>query len=166
MKTILFIAVSTIALAATIDGASARVVRGGYYNAAGGVTAGGAHDVRGAYGGRAVGEGGVVTNGDGGGVAGSRGCGRDAAGGAGCRSGATAWDRNGNVAHEGSAVFEGPLGGYGSASGGWTRDSDGDINGARSGEYTIGDRTYSAETSVESGEGVDRSVSCSGSGCR
>jgi hypothetical protein len=149
-----------------MSAAEAQIVRGAHQNPSGGVTAGGAHDVRGAFGGRTVGEGGVVTNGDGGGIAGSRGCARDGAGARGCRSGATAWDRDGNVAHEGSAVVEGPLGGYGSAEGSFTRDSDGDVSGSRSGEYNVGDRTYSADTSVSSGEGLERNVTCSGSGCR
>src|SRR5262245_32989670 len=130
MKKLLISAACIFAAISFVTDAHAdRIVRSGFENAAGGVTAGGAHDVRGRYGGRAIGEGGAVTNGDGGGVAGSRGCGRDWAGAQGCRSGATAWDRNGNVAHEGSAVYEGPLGGYGSSSGSFTRDEDGDFNG-------------------------------------
>src|SRR5262245_14946251 len=89
-------------LACHVTTASAQVVRAAGQNGMGGVTAGGAHDVRGAYGGRSVGEGGVVTNGDGGGVSGSRGCSRGAAGGRGCGASATAWDRDGNVAHSSS----------------------------------------------------------------
>jgi hypothetical protein len=88
---------STLALATFSATADAQVRRGGFENAAGGVTAGGQHDVRGPWGGRAVGEGGVVTNGSGDGVGGSRDCAEDAAGGRGCRRGTTTWDDDGNV---------------------------------------------------------------------
>ncbi|MBL8551775.1 MAG: hypothetical protein JNJ73_17435 [Hyphomonadaceae bacterium] len=166
----LSLAAASIALVAFLSCspvAAQSVTRGGAYtNGAGGVTAGARRDAVGPFGGRTAGEGGVVTNGVGGGAAGSRGCGRDAAGARGCRSGATAWDRNGNVAHEGDAVFAGPFGGAGSASGSFTRDSSGEINGNRSGEYTIGDRTYRAETSVQTGQGIDRTITCSGAACR
>lgn len=151
----------------TIGGvAHAERVRAARENIAGGVTAGAAENVTGPRGGRVAREGGVVTNGEGGGVAGARGCGRDWAGAEGCRAGATAWDRNGNVAHESSSVVRGPGGGYGSASGSFTRDADGDLNGSRQGEYHVGDRSYSAQTTVQSGQGVSRSVECEGSGCR
>lgn len=164
MKRGLFTLAVFAAVIVGLGSAEARRVRGARENIAGGVTAGAAEDVSGPFGGRVTREGGVVTNGDGAGLAGSRGCGHDAAGGQGCRRGATAWDGEGNVSHESGMVFDGPLGATGGASGSWNRDENGGINGSRSGELNVGDRTYSAETSVESGEGVQRNVECNG--CR
>lgn len=145
--------------------AEAQVRRGAFENAAGGVTAGGQHDLRGPWGGRSVGEGGVVTDGNGNGVGGSRGCAEGAAGGQGCRRGSTSWDNDGNMYHESGAVFEGPLGADGATYGAMTRDEDGDWNGDRTTTVDVGDRTYTADTTFESGEGFDRDVQCSGSGC-
>lgn len=141
------------------------VRRNAYENAAGGVTAGGQRAVRGPWGGSTVGEGGVVTNGDGAGIGGSRGCAEGAAGGYGCRRGVTARDEDGNLVHGDSGYAEGPLGNSASTVGGFTRDEDGDIAGARNSEVTVGNRTYSADTTYTSGDGFDRDVSCSGSGC-
>lgn len=163
------LAASVLAVCMMSAGAAeAQVIRGARENVSGGVTAGGAHDVRGVWGGRAVGEGGVVTNGDGdgAGIGGSRGCASNAIGASGCRRGTTTWDVDGSINHESDAVFEGAFGGYGSGSTSFTRDDDGDISSNRSGEYNFNDRTYSFESTYESGEGVDRSVSCSGSSCR
>lgn len=165
MKTFVLASAALIAVSALCaESASAQRVRAARENVAGGVTAGRAHDVSGPFGGRAVAEGGVVTNGDGAGVGGSRGCARGAAGGRGCSAGSTVWDRDGNISHERSAAFEGPFGATGSSTGGF--DADGDLTGNRSTELDVGDRTYSAETSFESGEGFDRNVTCSGSSCR
>jgi hypothetical protein len=154
---------SLIALNAT--GADAQRVRGARENAAGGVTAGGAHDVRGPWGGRAVGEGGVVTDGDGNGVAGSRGCARTGAGGYGCGAGATTWDEDGNVRHESSGYAQGAFGNTASTEGSFERDEDGDWTGNRESEVNVGDRSYSVDTSFDSDDGWDRNVDCSGSGC-
>lgn len=154
----------TIFIAAFIyDSADAQIVRGARENVAGGVTAGGAHDVRGPFGGRSVGEGGVVTNGDGAGVSGSRGCARGGGGARGCGGGSTEWDGDGNVSHEHSGAAEGVFGNTAATDGSWDRDSNGDITGARGTEVNIGDRTYNIETDYNSGTGFDRDVSCSGS---
>jgi hypothetical protein len=136
--------------------------RNAYENAAGGVTAGGQRAVSGPWGGRAAGEGGVITNGRGAGIGGSRGCAEGAAGGWGCRRGVTARDEDGKFVHRDSGYAEGPLGNTASTSGSWTRDEDGDVIGDRSSEATIGDRTYSAESSYDSDDGFDRDVTCSG----
>lgn len=156
---------AAILLATFTSVAEAQRIRGARENIAGGITAGGAHDVSGPFGGRAVGEGGVVTNGDGNGVAGSRGCGRTGAGGRGCRAGATSWDEDGNFQHEGSAYAEGPFGGRANTQGSFSRDEDGDWSGQRNSEVEVSDRTYSAETTFDSDDGWDRDVTCSGSGC-
>ncbi len=160
-----FLAAALIAFVAFPTAADAQRVRGAYENAAGGVTAGGAHDVRGPWGGRAVGEGGVVTNGDGAGVGGSRGCATGAAGGRGCRAGATTRDEDGNVVHNSSGYAQGAFGNTASTSGGFTRDEDGDLNGERNSEFNVGDRTYSVDTTYDNDDGFDRDVQCSGSGC-
>lgn len=160
------IAVIGVIAASTMSAADAQVTRHARENAAGGVSVGATGDVRGPLGGRAVAERGVVTNGDGGGLAGRRGCANGAAGGQGCSSGATVWDRNGNVAHESGAVFEGPLGARGSTYGGFTRDADGNVSGSRNSTVDVGNRSYSAESTFESGEGLERSVTCTGSSCR
>ena len=135
-------------------------------NAAGGVSAGAVRDAYGPYGGRVLAEGGVVTNGDGAGFGGSRGCARDAVGSTGCRASSTFWNEDGAFTHESGGVYNGAFGGAGAAYGTLTRDSDGDVYGARNGAFSIGDRTYTAETTFESGEGLSRDVNCSGSGCR
>lgn len=159
----LVIAMSVIAFCAFTGAADAQRVRGNAFeNAAGGIAAGQRRDVNGPLGGRAVSEGGVVTNGDGAGIGGSRGCATGAAGGAGCRAGVTVRDEDGNLAHASSGYAEGPLGGTASTYGGFTRDEDGDINGERNTEFNIGDRTYSAETTFDSDDGFDRDWDCSG----
>lgn len=138
---------------------------GAFENAADGVTGGYRRDDRGPRGGRVASEGGVVTDGDGSGVAGSRGCarGHEAAG---CSAGSVAWDEDGNVSGERSGAVAGRYGNSASSYGSFERDEDGDINGSRSSDAYVGDRHYSAETTYESGEGFDRDVTCSGSGCR
>lgn len=147
----------------TLSGVAQAQVRGNAWeNAAGGVTAGGQHDVRGPWGGRSVGEGGVVTNGDGAGIGGSRGCAEGAAGGRGCRRGATVRGEDGQLAHYSEGYAQGPLGNTASSVGGFTRDDDGNVNGDRTTEVNIGDRTYTADTSYNSDDGFDRDVTCSG----
>lgn len=148
----------------SIAAAHADSVRGGRGNIAGGVTTGGAHDVRGPFGGRTFGEGGAVTNGDGAGLSGSRGCARVASGARGCGRGSTSWDGDGNVSHEQNGAARGAFGNTAVSSGSWERDSNGDVSGARDTDVRIGDRTYSAETTFESGSGFDRQVTCS-AGC-
>jgi len=162
-KTMILSAAALVALTLPAD---AQVVRGARENAAGGVTAGGAHDVRGPFGGRSAGEGGAVTDGDGNGVAGSRGCGRTAAGGRGCGAGASSWDEDGNFNHEHSAYGQGAFGNTASTQGNLQRNDDGDWSGERNSEVNVGNRTYSVDTTYESGEGLDRDIHCSGSGCR
>jgi hypothetical protein len=152
-----------VAFAAT--SAHAQRVRGARENIAGGVTAGGAHDVRGPYGGRTVGEGGAVTDGDGNGVAGSRGCGRTGAGGRGCGAGATTWDEDGNVYHEQSGYAQGAFGNTASMQGSFERDDDGDLSGQRESEVNLANRSYAIDTTYDSDTGWDRDVDCSGSGC-
>lgn len=160
------LALGAIALFAfTASTANAQRVRGGFENATGGVTAGGAHDVRGAFGGRAVGEGGVVTDGDGNGVSGSHGCGRTGAGGAGCGQGTTSWDNDGNVDHQQSGYARGRYGNTASTDGNFSRDEDGDWNGQRDTQVNVGNRSYDIDTSFDSDDGWDRDVNCSGSGC-
>ena len=159
------LAAAAIALVSFTSVAEAQRVRGARENAAGGVTAGGAHDVRGPFGGRSVGEGGIVTDGDGYGVAGSRGCARTGAGGRGCRAGATTWDEDGNVRHEDSGYAQGALGNTASTHGSFERDEDGDWSGNRESEVNVGDRSYSVDTTFNSDDGWDRDVDCSGSGC-
>ena len=140
--------------------AFAQFRNGGVYeNAAGGVRR---DDIR--PNGRVVSEGGVVTDGNGNGVAGSRGCARGYNA-AGCSAGSVAWDNDGNVSGERGGAFVGRNGNSASSYGSFERDEDGDINGNRSSDAYIGDRHYSAETTFESGEGFDRDVTCSGSGC-
>jgi hypothetical protein len=155
----------TAVFALNATAAEAQRIRGARENAAGGVTAGAAHDVSGPFGGRSVGEGGVVTDGDGSGVAGSRGCARTGAGGRGCRAGATTWDEDGNVRHEDSGYAQGAFGNTASTQGSFERNEDGDWSGHRESEVNVGDRTYSADTSFDSDDGWDRDVNCSGSGC-
>jgi len=164
-KLVLAVAAAALTLSSVNAAYADGVRRNAYENAAGGITAGGPRAVSGPWGGRAAGEGGVVTNGDGAGIGASRGCAEGAAGGWGCRRGVTARDENGNLVHADSGYAEGPLGNSVSTIGGWTRDEDGDIAGARNSEVTIGDRTYSAESTYTSGDGFERDVSCSGSGC-
>jgi len=136
---------------------------GAYENAAGGVTGGVRRDdIR--PNGRVVSEGGVVTDGNGNGVAGSRGCARGYNA-AGCSAGSVVWDNDGNVSGERGGAIVGRNGNSASSYGSFERDEDGDINGSRSSDAHIGDRHYSAETTFESGEGFDRDVTCSGSGC-
>jgi hypothetical protein len=160
------LALSAIALFAfNATTANAQRVRGGFENAAGGVTAGGAHDARGPFGGRAVGEGGVVTDGNGNGASGSRGCARGGAGGAGCGQGTTSWDNDGNVNHQQSGYARGPLGNTANTNGSFSRDEDGDWNGQRNTEIDAGNRSYDIDTSFDSDNGWDRDVNCSGSGC-
>jgi hypothetical protein len=161
----LLAAAAAALFALNITAAEAQRVRGARENAAGGVTAGGAHDVRGPLGGRAVGEGGVVTDGDGNGVAGSRGCARTGAGGYGCGAGATSWDEDGAVQHQQSGYVRGRWGGEASTEGSFSRDEDGDWSGQRNSEAEIGDRTYSVDTTFDSDDGWDRDVDCSGSAC-
>lgn len=166
MKTILIAASLAAALACAGAGVAHAQIRGGAYNnAAGGVTAGQRGDAYGPWGSRAAGERGVVTNGDGDGVAGQRGCARGGGGGVGCSAGSVAWDEGGNVNGERGGAFVGRNGNYGSSYGSFERDENGDINGSRDSEVHVGDRTYSAETTFETGEGFDRDVICSGSGC-
>jgi hypothetical protein len=160
-----FAIVAAVVLSCGATAAHAQRVRGAYENAAGGVTAGGAQDVRGPFGGRAVGEGGVVTDGDGSGIAGSRGCARTGAGGRGCGARGTTWDEDGNVRHEQSGYAQGAFGNTASTQGSFERDEDGDWSGSRNSEVNVGDRTYSADTSFSSEDGWDRDVDCSGSGC-
>ncbi|MGE0740287.1 MAG: hypothetical protein AB7O98_03015 [Hyphomonadaceae bacterium] len=162
MKNLALTLATAAAFSLCISTAEAQRVRGAYENAAGGVTAGGAHDVRGPWGGRAVGEGGVVTNGDGAGIGGSRGCAGGAAGGAGCRAGVTTRDEDGNVYHSDSGYARGAFGNTASTNGSFTRDEDGDLNGERNSELNVGDRTYTAETTYDSDDGFNRDVSCSG----
>jgi len=161
-KHILAITAAALTLSSINAAYADGVRRNAHENAAGGVTAGGQRAVSGPWGGRAAGEGGVLTNGDGVGIGGSRGCAEGAGGGWGCRRGITARDEDGNVVHADSGYAEGPLGNTASTSGGWTRDEDGDISGDRNSEVTIGDRTYSAESTYDSDDGFDRDVSCSG----
>lgn len=165
MKIRIFAATTALLIAFTATAAEAQRVRASRENVAGGVTTGGAHDVRGAYGGRAVGEGGAVTNGDGSGASGSRGCARTGAGGRGCGAGATSWDENGNVYHEQSGYAQGAFGNTASTQGSFERDSDGDLSGQRESEVNVGNRNYSIDTTYDSGSGWDRDVDCSGSGC-
>jgi hypothetical protein len=136
---------------------------GAYENAAGGVTGGVRRDDY-RPNGRVVSEGGVVTDGSGNGVAGSRGCARGYNA-AGCGAGSVAWDNDGKVSGERGGAIVGRNGNSASSYGSFERDEDGDINGSRSSDAYIGDRHYSAETTFESGEGFDRDVTCSGSGC-
>lgn len=138
----------------------AQAVRGWRENATGGVTAGAAHDTFGRYG-RSVGESGIVTNGDGAAIGGSRGCGRTYAGGEGCRAGGFARGEDGSLAHESGGAVHGAFGGAGSTYGSFTRDADGYASGQRDSELNIGDRTYSASTTFNSNDGVDRTVTCS-----
>jgi hypothetical protein len=163
-KTIL-ITCAAMLVAFTATSAQAQRVRAARENIAGGVTTGGAHDVRGAYGGRAVGEGGAVTDGNGNGIAGSRGCARTGAGGRGCGQGTTSWDNDGNVNHQQSGYAQGAFGNTASTQGSWERDDDGDINGQRESEINVGNRSYDIDTSYDSDNGWDRDVDCSGSGC-
>lgn len=142
--------------------AEAQRVRGGFTNPAGGVTAGEGHDVRGAFGGRAVGEHGVVTDGDGNGAAGGRGCARGAGGGYGCGQGTTTWNDDGEINHQQSGYATGPFGGRASTEGNVSRDDDGDWSGQRNSEFEVGDRTYSAETTFNSDDGFERDWDCSG----
>lgn len=136
---------------------------GAYENAAGGVTGGVRRDDY-RRNGRVVSEGGVVTDSNGNGVAGSRGCARGYNA-TGCSAGSVAWDNDGNVSGERGGAVAGRYGNSASSYGSFDRDEDGDINGSRSSDAYIGDRHYSAETNFESGEGFDRDVTCSGSGC-
>jgi hypothetical protein len=159
------LAAVVFAFCAFASEADAQRVRGGFENVAGGVTAGGAHNARGPWGGRTVGEGGVITDGNGNGVSGSRGCARGAAGGAGCGQGTTSWDNDGNIEHQQSGYARGPNGGYASTDGSFSRNEDGDWNGQRDTQVEIGDRTYDIDTSFNSDDGWDRDVDCSGSGC-
>lgn len=154
-----------LAFCALAGTAEAQRVRGARENVAGGVTAGAARDVYGPYGGRTVGEGGVVTDGNGNGVSGSRGCARGAAGGAGCGQGTTSWDNDGNVNHQQSGYARGAWGNTASTNGNISRDEDGDWSGQRDTQVNVGDRSYDIDTSFESGDGFDRDVNCSGSGC-
>ncbi|WP_395647710.1 hypothetical protein [Terricaulis sp.] len=142
--------------------AEAQRVRGGFENAAGGVTAGAAEDVRGPFGGRAVGERGLVTDGSGNGASGSRGCARGAAGGVGCGQGTTTWNNDGEIDHQQSGYASGPFGGRASSEGSLSRDDDGDWSGERNSEFEIGGRTYSAETTFDSDDGLERDWDCSG----
>jgi hypothetical protein len=163
MKKIALAAVTATLILSSIGPANADGIRrNAYENAAGGVTAGGQRAVSGPWGGHAASDGGVVTNGDGAGIGGSRGCAEGASGGWGCRRGVTARDEDGNIVHADSGYAEGPLGNTASTNGGWTRDEDGNINGDRNSEVTIGDRTYSAESTYDSDDGFDRDVNCSG----
>lgn len=161
-----FAIVAAVVLSFSATAANAQRVRGAYENAAGGVTAGAAQDVRGPFGGRAVGEAGVVTDGDGSGVAGSRGCARSGAEGRGCGARATTWDEDGNVHHDQSGYAQGAWGNTASTQGSFDRDEDGDWTGNRESEVNVGDRTYTANSSFDSDDGWDRDVECSGSGCR
>mgnify|MGYP001305087410 CR=1 FL=1 len=163
-KTVLALSIASL-MALSATAAHAQIIRGARDNVAGGVTAGGAHDVRGPNGGRTVGEGGVVTIGDGAGVAGSRGCGRTAAGGRGCGAGSTVRDEDGSISHEQSAYGRGAFGNTASTQGSFERDEDGDWSGDRNSQVNVGDRTYSVDTTFESGDGWERDVECSGSGC-
>jgi hypothetical protein len=153
-------AAALFALGASV--ANADGVRRARDNAAGGITAGGAHDASGPFGGRTVGEGGVVTNGDGAGIGGSRGCASGGGGGWGCRAGVTTRDEDGNVYHSDSGYAQGAFGNTASTNGSFTRDEDGKLNGERNSEFNIVDRTYSAETTFDSDDGFDRDVTCSG----
>lgn len=139
--------------------ADAQVVRGWRENAAGGVTAGAAHDTFGPNG-RTVGESGVVSNGDGAGVGGSRGCGRTYAGGEACRAGAFARGEDGELVHESGAVAQGAFGGTASTYGNFARDADGYLSGQRDSDFSIGDRDYSASTTFNSDDGFDHTVTC------
>lgn len=162
------LALSVVALFAfTASTADAQRVRGARENVVGGVNAGAARDVSGPYGGRTVGEGGVVTdgNGNGNGAAGSRGCARTGAGGRGCGSGTTSWDNDGNVNRQHSGYAEGAFGNTASTQGSFDRDENGDLSGQRESELNLANRTYSFDTTYESGSGWDRDVDCSGSGC-
>lgn len=161
----ILITCAAMLVAFTATSAQAQRVRAARENIAGGVTAGGAHDVRGPYGGRAVGEGGAVSDGDGNGVAGSRGCARTAAGGRGCGAGATSRDENGNVYHEQSGYARGAFGNTASTQGSFERDDDGDLSGQRESEVNLANRSYSIDTTYGSNSGWDRDVDCSGSGC-
>lgn len=157
-------AIGVAAFCVLASPAEAQRVRGGFENAAGGVTAGAAQDVRGPLGGRAVGERGVVTDGDGSGVSGSRGCARGAAGGRGCGQGTTSWTEDGEINHQQSGYATGPFGGRASSEGSFSRDDDGDWSGQRDSQVEIGDRTYSVDTTFDDGD-WDRDFDCSGSGC-
>lgn len=160
---VLFVALGIYAIGFCFDVAHGQVVRAARENVAGGITAGGAHDVRGPYGGRSVGEGGVVTNGSGAGVSGQRGCRRGGYGARGCGAGATSWDRDGNVSHSQSGAARGAYGNTASTNGSWDRNSNGDVTGSRNSQAQIGNRTYDVNTTYQSGEGFDRNVTCSGS---
>lgn len=164
-KTLLLAAGVALLVAFTATSAEAQRVRGARENIAGGVTAGDAHDLRGPYGGRTAGEGGVVTDGAGNGVAGSRGCARTGAGGHGCGAGGTAWDEDGSVSHEQSGIAQGAFGNTASTEGSFERDEDGDWSGRRESEVNIANRSYSVDTSYDSSSGWERDVECNGSGC-
>lgn len=152
--------VAAVLIAALAQPADAQIIRGARNNAAGGVTAGAAHDVVGPWGGRSVGEGGVVTNGDGAAVGGSHGCGRSAAGGEGCRAGGFVRGEDGQVVYESGAAGQGRFGNTGSTYGTFTRDADGDVSGQRDSEVNVGDRTYNATTTFNKDDGFDRDVTC------
>lgn len=160
------LALSVVALFAfAATNADAQRVRGARENIVGGVTAGAARDVHGPYGGRTAGEGGVVTDGNGNGAAGSRGCARSGAGDGGCGAGTTSWDNDGNVNHQHSGYAQGAFGNTASTRGSFERDEDGELSGQRESELNIGNRTYSVDTTYDSGHGWDRDVDCTGSGC-
>lgn len=57
------------------------------------------------------------------------------------------------------------FGATGSTYGGFTRDAEGDLTGARSTELDVGEDAYAAETTFESGDGFSHDTSCSGSSC-
>ena len=136
-KLVLAVAAAALTLSSVNAAYADGVRRNAYENAAGGITAGGPRAVSGPWGGRAAGEGGVVTNGDGAGIGASRGCAEGAAGGWGCRRGVTARDENGNLVHADSGYAEGPLGNSVSTIGGWTHDEGGDIAGADTRDYGV-----------------------------
>ena len=160
------LALSAVALLAfTATSADAQRVRAARENVAGGVTAGTAHDIRGPYGGRTVGEAGVVTNDNGVGASGSRGCARTGANGRGCGAGATTWDGDGNVRHEQSGYAQGAFGNTASTQGSFERDDNGDLSGQRESEVNLANRSYSIDTNYDSSNGWNRDVDCSGSGC-
>jgi hypothetical protein len=150
-----------LASAFAVENASAEGrLHGWRSNAAGGVTAGGVHNVTGPLGGQRAGARGIITDGQGNGAAGGVNCARGAAGQA-CRAGATTWNADGSVNHQSGATVQGANGGSATTQGGFTRNADGAVSGGRNTTATGAQgNTYSGETTYNSADGVSHTATC------
>ena len=161
MKIQALVAASILALSTFVidDAAAQGRVRVTRQNGEGGVThVTGANRV-GPNGGQSVGARGVVTDGEGNGAAASGRCARGVQGEA-CRAGNTTRTADGAVTHESGGAFQGANGASGSTQGGFTRNADGTYSGGRTTSATGANGAYDAETTYDSENGVNRTVTC------